>query len=316
MPPSSHFLQYFPLVIDSLAYGIYSVLFFQSVQSLLGRRCPNYRFHLGCIVALFLLSTVHVIMAWAWAFVTDTAMTAIFEVFSLDNPPPALFGPDDATHFAPLIKLLYLIANIISDGILIYRCYVIWGHDWYIVAAPGIAFFCTIISGIAGIFAVSRGSELVSVAVCLGIFTNTLASSLAAGRIWWICSRASYSPHYSSHRKYSGLTAILLESGLIYPAWLIITIGFYLNPMTSFTSVLICIAALYHLVGIATTLIIMRVGLGVSTDDVEKCITLSSVVHPTKKRLRTVPPDLELGAPCVDVEPTQNTLIGQEFDHQ
>jgi len=315
MPPSSHFLQYFPLVIDSLAYGIYSVLFLQSVQSLLSRRCPNYKFHLGCIVTLFLLSTAHVIMAWAWAFVSDTAMTAIFEVFSLDNPPTALFGPVDVTRFAPLIKLLYLIANIAADAILIYRCFVIWGHDWYIVAAPGIAFFCTIISGIAGIFAISRGSELVSVAVCLGIFTNMLASSLAAGRIWWICRRASYSPKYSSHRKYSGLTAILLESGLIYPAWLIITISFYLNPMASFTSVLICIAALYHLVGIATTLIVLRVGLGVSTDDVEKCITLRSLVHPTKKRLHAVPPDIELGTPCVDMELTQNTLIGQEFDH-
>jgi hypothetical protein len=39
-----------------------------------------------------------------------------------------------------------------------------------------------------------------------------------------------------------------LESGLIYPAALVICVGVYLSPFTSLSSVLICIAASYHIV--------------------------------------------------------------------
>ncbi|KAJ7201914.1 hypothetical protein GGX14DRAFT_655258, partial [Mycena pura] len=310
-PPSSHFLQYFPLVIDSFIYGIYSVLFFQSVQILITRRCANYKLHLGCMVILFFLSTVHVIIAWAWAFITDTATTAIYEVFSLENPQPALYGPDDpffVHHFAPLIKATYTIAITVADGILIYRCYVIWGHSWRVVSVPAVAYFCTIIGGIVGILPFSGEAERASVAVCLGMtfFTNVLAASLAAGRIWWICRRAFFLLNRDSRRKYSGLTASLLESGLIYPASLLITIIVFFATVSP-VSVLICMAALYHIVGIAPTLIIVRVGLGVSADDVEKCITIS---QPTVTDLRIAAQDtmtLELGARRVSMDLMQQT---------
>ncbi|KAJ7656219.1 hypothetical protein B0H17DRAFT_867608, partial [Mycena rosella] len=81
------------------------------------------------------------------------------------------------------------------------------------------------------------------------------------GRIWWISRRIARLLGGNARKKYLDVSAILLESGLIYPAVLIICIGVFLSPMTSTTSVLICIAA------IAPTLIIVRVGLGVSTDD-------------------------------------------------
>jgi hypothetical protein len=66
--------------------GIYSVLFYHSVQLLLSRRTSNYKLHLGLLTALFLLSTIHIALAYAWAFITDTGDTAIYELFSLKNP--------------------------------------------------------------------------------------------------------------------------------------------------------------------------------------------------------------------------------------
>ncbi|KAK7030226.1 hypothetical protein R3P38DRAFT_898932, partial [Favolaschia claudopus] len=95
MSPRSHFIQYFPLVIDSLTYGVYAVLFYQSVNVLVSRRRPHYRYHLACMSALFLLSTIHISLAYTWAFITDTADTAIYELFSLKNPLPTLYMPDD-----------------------------------------------------------------------------------------------------------------------------------------------------------------------------------------------------------------------------
>ncbi|KAJ7190176.1 hypothetical protein GGX14DRAFT_483660 [Mycena pura] len=334
MPPSSHFSQYFPLVIDSLMYGIYLVLFLQSVQSLLSRRCASYKFHLGCMTLLFLLSTIHVIIAWAWAFTTDTATTAIYEVFSLKNPLPQLYGPNDPAsvhRYAPLIKALYTIANTIADGIILYRCYVIWGYNWRAIVAPGVAYVGTVIGGIVAVLPLSGDSERAALAVCIGttFFTNVLATTLAAGRIWWICRRAAY-VNRTSHRKYFDITAILLESGLVYPAVLIVTVGVFLAPATSTESVLVCMAVLYHIVGIAPTLIIVRVGMGVSTDDVDKCVTLSRGTNPstgmTGLRAAPAPRDtmamsLRLRARHVDVDVDMDPEGAQEteslsFDNQ
>ncbi|KAJ7846552.1 hypothetical protein B0H13DRAFT_2362917 [Mycena leptocephala] len=226
------------------------------------------------MILLFLLSTIHIALAYTWAFITDRGQTGIYELFSLDNPLPVLYGPDDTAivrRLGILIKIRYTLANAIADGIIIYRCYVIWGCNWRPVAFPAFSYTCTLIGGILGIIPLSGTSERATTAVCMAtIFcTNVLAASLAAGRIWYISRRIARLLGKNSRKKYMDLTAIILESGLIYPAGLVISVGIFLSPVTPTASVLICIAACYHIVGIAPTLIIVRVGLGVSTEDVD-----------------------------------------------
>ncbi|KAJ7780746.1 hypothetical protein DFH07DRAFT_439037 [Mycena maculata] len=290
MAPTSRFTSFFPLVIDSTTYGIYSVLFFQSVQVLCSRKRPNYEYHLGCMIVLFLLSTIHIALAYAWAFITDAADAAIYEVFSLKNPLPPLYGADDpfSVHrIAILIKIRYTLANALADGILIHRCYVIWGHNWRAVAFPIFTYVFTLIGGILGLLPLSGPPERAALGICVGtvFFTNVVAAALAAGRIWWITQRAAFFLGKRSRKKYLDLTAILIESGLIYPAALVVTIGCFLSPATPTVSVLICIAACYHIVGIAPTLIIVRVGLGLSTDDVDQCVsTITNGMEPSTPR--------------------------------
>ncbi|KAJ7133775.1 hypothetical protein C8R46DRAFT_1362322 [Mycena filopes] len=310
----SHFFVYFPLVIDSLTYGVYAALFSQSIHILLTHRPRHHKLHLACMITLFALSTLHVALAWAWAFLTDHGATAIYELFSLEDPLPTLYfagDPRGVRALGVLLKARYSLANAIADGIIvslpidceklidltdegqIYRCYVIWGFDWRPVAFPLFAYACTLAGGIMSLLPLSGTTERASFALCVAtvFFTNTLSAALAAGRIWWISRRASAYLGRRSRQRYLALTAILLESGLIYPAALIITIVVYLTPSTPTNSVLVCIAACYHIVGIAPTLIIVRVGLGVSTDDVDKCVvTISrnatSTPYPPHERRR------------------------------
>ncbi|KAF7364218.1 Rtt106 domain-containing protein [Mycena sanguinolenta] len=297
MSPTTHFSAFLPLLMDTLTYGVYSALFFQSLQVLYTRRTPNYRFHLGCLITLFVLSTIHIMIASTWASITDTADFAIYEVFTLKNPLPVLYASGDpgvVRRLGFLIKLRWVLANTLADGFLIFRCYVIWGRNWQAVAVPLLSYACTIIGGFLGLLPLSGRSERIALVLAYGttFFTNTLASLLAAGRIWWMSRQiAMLLGKRKAQSKYMDLTAIILESGLIYPAILIITIVVYLVPATPTVAVLSCIAAAYHLVGIAPTMIIVRVGLGVSTDDVENTVTLGrdtakrntglGVSHPT-----------------------------------
>ncbi|KAJ6557651.1 hypothetical protein B0H19DRAFT_1148279 [Mycena capillaripes] len=232
------------------------------------------------MVVLFFLSTLHIALAYAWAFITDTADTAIYELFSLKNPLPILYAPGDpiSVHrIGILLKIRFSLANAIADAIIIYRCYVIWGFSWRAVTFLIAAWVLTIVGGVVGLLPLSGTSERAAMAVVIGtvFFTNVLGSGLAAGRIWWISRRATNYLGRRSRNRYVDLTAILLESGLIYPTVFTITVIVFLIPQTPTSSVLICLAPCYHLVGIAPTLIIVRVGLGVSTDDVEKCVTIS-----------------------------------------
>lgn len=66
------------------------------------------------MILLFLLSTIHIILAYTWAFITDRAQTGIYELFSLDNPLPVLYGPDDPAvvrRLGVLIKIRYTLSK-------------------------------------------------------------------------------------------------------------------------------------------------------------------------------------------------------------
>ncbi|KAJ6527406.1 hypothetical protein B0H19DRAFT_1275220 [Mycena capillaripes] len=167
------FLSFFPLAIDSMIYGIYSVLFFQSCRVLWAQRRPNFKFHLGCMISLFLLSTIHITLAYAW-----------YELFSLRNPLPVLYSPDDpiAVHrLGIILKACYSLANAIADAIMIYRCCVIYGFRWSPVAFLIFAYGCMLVGAILGLLSLSGTAERAAAAVCiLTVFlTNVLATALA-----------------------------------------------------------------------------------------------------------------------------------------
>ncbi|KAJ7916340.1 hypothetical protein B0H13DRAFT_1871234 [Mycena leptocephala] len=183
-------------------YGIYSVLFCQSVHVLLSRRRANYKFHLACMIVLFLLSTIHVALAYAWAFITDTGDAAIYEFASWANPLPVLYAPGD-----PVSILFVKVSKPNSDALLEND------HDLLLVQLQMLSFlYChgIIHQRVGG--GTSRRTNLVDISTSPQLFRK------------------------KNTKEISGFDG--------YP-------------------------------GIAPTLIIVRVGLGVSTDDVEKSVTIS-----------------------------------------
>ncbi|KAJ7347538.1 hypothetical protein DFH08DRAFT_960854 [Mycena albidolilacea] len=200
----------------------------------------NYRLHRGRLTALFRLdlSTIHIALAYVWAFTTDTADTAIYELFSLENPLPVLYLPEDpiSVHrIGFVLKFGYSLARGLphwDDSIMtmicfqcdcrfyiIHRCYVIWDYKWRAVALLIVAY----------------------------VFTCT-------GRIWWISRTAASYLGRRSRRKYLDLTTIMIGSALMYPAALALVIIVYLIPSILEVSMSICLAVCYHIFGVAPTL--------------------------------------------------------------
>ncbi|THU78427.1 hypothetical protein K435DRAFT_876642 [Dendrothele bispora CBS 962.96] len=110
-------------------------------------------------------------------------------------------------------------------------------------------------------------------------FTNLMLTSLIAGRIWYISHQNSKylssndRVSSSTNRKYSSIIAIILESGLLYPIFLIlfIILTFGTFPMKDRLNISHASAIvsdnLALIAAIAPTLIIVRTGLGISIEN-------------------------------------------------
>jgi len=102
-------------------------------------------------------------------------------------------------------------------------------------------------------------------------FTNIIVVLLTAGRIWWIGRKSGAILGPSTLRRVNSAIAIILESGIIYPVSIILA-GTLFITRTPFVVYGPFIAIAYQAVAIAPTLMIVRVSLGVSTDDVESSV--------------------------------------------
>ncbi|KAF7313900.1 Rtt106 domain-containing protein [Mycena chlorophos] len=288
MAPTSTFLQFLPLLADSISFGVYSGLFFQCLQILYKRRGrhrhgqidTNFKLYLGVMCALYSLSTFQIVLAYTWAGITDVADSAIYEVFTLEQPAPVLFelgDPPVVRALATLIRIRWVLANAIADAVVIHRCYIIWGGNWKIVVVPLLAYACTLVGGLFEILPLSASGSRIALSVAYSgvVGTNVLASTLTAGRIWFLSRRLGRFLPEVDYQPYARLSAIVLESGLMYPLVLLVTLVIFLCAAPT-TAVLVPMAIAYQLVGIAPTLMIVRVGLGVSIDEQRSNVLESS----------------------------------------
>ncbi|KAJ6594683.1 hypothetical protein B0H19DRAFT_1096449 [Mycena capillaripes] len=219
------------LWVSTFLYGIYLVLFC---------RCM-YIFYCGknqitlliTAILMFVLSTTTVII-----FLLQGASG--YGSLGLDIEKLEVAG-----------AVVYVTNNIIADGLLIYRCYVIWNTIW-ITVVPIILLIATMILGY---------SIQLPLFFILSLSMNLFVPTLVAGRLWWVVRRLRGPGGAVTRRKGRNAIIIILESGLIYSIFVSIHMGFFhfQNPLDT-----VIYAALGQIVGIVPTLIIVRVGLGVS----------------------------------------------------
>jgi len=263
----------FPLAIESMIYGTYSVLFYLSMYLLYTRKNARYRLHLGCMVALYTLDTAHMVLEYTLMFMNEDGVIAIYNVFSVFSrgEVPLYYSADDPpalNRIVTALKAIFILYNLIADGIILYRCYVIWGMKRRILIVPMFTYACTITASILAFTAYETPGFVSGMAMTF--FTNIIAISLTAGRIWWISRQDRALLGHNAQGRYKTAIAILLESGIIYPISLLVLVLAYVafsHTESWIIGLNTVVAVLYQVVGIAPTLIIARVGLGVSIND-------------------------------------------------
>ncbi|KAJ7604827.1 hypothetical protein DFH06DRAFT_274518 [Mycena polygramma] len=260
------------VAVEWFLYGIHAVLFCFCIRTL---RQSRVRHRLALFVAIsviFAFCTIHWILQLVNAGELMTVLEKMAHVKGIKVNFKALMNKFNKINIA--MGALYVTSNLIADGIFIYRCYCIWGYRRRIIAVPiillvatgGLGYASVIACGLEGFSEFLFINWLFPLEVIFSVMTNVLLMALTAGRIWWIARGARAVMGPTVVKQYRTVAAMILESGAVYciPGLLYLI---FLGIRPSSTQVIF--AALAQVVGIAPTIIVVRVGLGNSVDNVD-----------------------------------------------
>ncbi|KAF7373109.1 hypothetical protein MSAN_00518700 [Mycena sanguinolenta] len=279
------------LWVGTFFYGIYCVLFCICMHVLVHR--PSSRGNtvlLVTAIALFTFSTILIVLI----LVIVTA--EIEDLASI---------PSDSIQNAAYI--LYAINNSIADGLLIYRCYVVWNHNWRIIVVPVMLLIASTGCGL-DIYLDPAPQFAVILA------TNFLATGLTGKSISWPLAPWRLDPKKIAQPAASGGSATILapliaESGMLYSATILAFLIVVCFPSLSSTLEEPMLQIVTQVMGIAPTLIIVRVGQGVTVEGSQTTTTTSIPLHhPRHARSRL---GTSIGTSIGSLDPKENFRAGQ-----
>ncbi|TFK96168.1 hypothetical protein BDV98DRAFT_659305 [Pterulicium gracile] len=266
------------LWIQTLIYGSYIVLFFGCMCVLFFRRAvATPKIISTFIPALFLLSTAHVIIN---LFKGVKAFTVV------DNPNIIFADFEAPIDLAK--EAVYTTTAVLADTLLIYRCYIVWGHKRNIVVPVLLLLLrtgvrCMSVNQYTALenrdgASAQYADDLKKWFMVLysAMLVNNILTTTLIDEIWW-CSRQSVPElGWKYQAEYNWIVVVDIESGAIYSFSLL----FYLILYTIELQAQVCLFqspmgvfphkrlqklifdSLCQIASIMPTLIIVRIGLG------------------------------------------------------
>ncbi|KAI0043397.1 hypothetical protein FA95DRAFT_1563378 [Auriscalpium vulgare] len=264
MPLSNDMAALIGFACETLLYGAYCILFIVALTLIFwGRRKREANIPIMVAsVFLFLICTTHFAIEFNHFYVT-LGRNGVVKGYANETSP--LFGAD----------LLISIADLVGDTILLYRCYLIYGKNIYIVIIPfltalgGLACICAVVHEVLAISPTApvAPSNLVPLGIAgytLPLCTNVIVTALIVGRIWYLTPRTQSEWGVTSSTTAMGHKAmeIIIESGALYLIVQAILVATFTKEVPSQAILAVIAVQIY---GIAPTLIMIRVGMGLST---------------------------------------------------
>ncbi|KIK64184.1 hypothetical protein GYMLUDRAFT_40471 [Collybiopsis luxurians FD-317 M1] len=254
------------VMVECILYGAYVVLFGLAMWTLPRKFNVSSvkKFFFPAIIALFLLATINV----AYDLVGEGY--AILYTWPVHQKTWMMAGQS-------ILEITFAMSDILGDIVLLYRVYAVWGFRKKIlvplVLLLSIAkafYIITIVTLIRSTVEpdkpfnslVKVSSTFTLVFGVINAFTNVLMTLLIAGRVWWI-SRMVEAECTSLRRWYHRTIAVITESGVIYPLYIILEASLVFSPLWVPNPATVAIIT----AGLAPTLIAVRVGSGSAYDN-------------------------------------------------
>ncbi|KAI0065682.1 hypothetical protein BV25DRAFT_1582929 [Artomyces pyxidatus] len=258
------------LCLESMFYGLYLLLFGECIAVLLQKRRTQPEKQVRLLVvscSLFFLIT--------WHEVVDAVRLIISFQQNQTTEGADLYLSQTTQPISLIPTSVYLLETIVSDVFMLYRCFVVWNSQWSIVILPSLVFVADCGTGIAAVYTLSLNNTnavfgLMQEKITNSFFSCTLAlnamcTGLIAFRIWWTQYQGR---EFKISSNLTRVRAIVVESGAIYLATLTMLVAAYSTKAVFFK---IMADVVSPIIGIVFSLIIVRVGRGISSDTVQRC---------------------------------------------
>ncbi|KAF7334223.1 hypothetical protein MSAN_02383600 [Mycena sanguinolenta] len=246
-------------------YAVYIILFFFSLYTIVRRNSNGRRFMVVTSSGMFLLGTmnmlvtvlsmtieIHLIKAEIQGKIVDTARLA------------RLYN-----NLAAASDLCLITNNALTDLLLLYHCYTIWGSRKTVLILPAVFAVATCLLGYFTVASDNFADNLPFLDqradFAMSGATNTILMCLTAGRIWYMRRESRQMKGNTFYDRYRTVIAMIVESGALYNAIILLgMIALSLNCQSDAVTVFqgICHALVIQMVNITPTLIFVRVGMG------------------------------------------------------
>ncbi|KAJ7480878.1 hypothetical protein FB451DRAFT_1238659 [Mycena latifolia] len=249
-------------MLNSMGYGILTVMTGFTLKTLLENKRPRYpsRLLLSVLSQIWILSTAY------WIMIVYRAYQAFIRF------------PEGATQFYSTLAMpsytarsvVYCMLTLVADTFAIYRAYLVWNRKWHMVAVPVIMLGGTVVTACGVIYHFTQGDALFDTAILpwitswfvMTLCTNVVCTCLIGYRIIQSQRAIQKLCEVASDRLWNTLI-IIVESAAIYSSVLIALICCYVLGSDAQDIVLDMSVST---IGIAFTMIILRVSLGVSSE--------------------------------------------------
>ncbi|KAJ7510315.1 hypothetical protein B0H11DRAFT_1183637 [Mycena galericulata] len=239
-------------------------MYFQSVYYLnASRGSPRSKnFYIGYSTVLMVFITI----ALASNLFFGQAMW--IEHRDVPGGPVAFFGDNIAAWYNTWGTAADVTANVMGDGLMLYRCYVFWGHVRFAMILPLLVYLGSVSMGITTTIqsGLPGGNFFSGVTVNFGIpwlvltiVFNIMVTAMICGRLLSMHAKGKRVLGAETSKKYTGLLAILVESALPFTVLGIVYLATYIRDVPeslALADIWGCVVAL------SPQAIILRVAMG------------------------------------------------------
>ncbi|KAF8202047.1 hypothetical protein K438DRAFT_1581604 [Mycena galopus ATCC 62051] len=141
----------------------------------------------------------------------------------VDGGPAVFFTTNIAIWYNTLGTAADVTANILGDGLMLYRCHIFWGHSRLAMVSPVLLYLGSVVMAITSTIqsGLPGGDFFRGTAVSFGIpwlvltiMFNILVTVMIAGRLLAVQAMVNKAVGWTMKRKYTGHLAILVESAM------------------------------------------------------------------------------------------------------
>ncbi|KAG2751868.1 hypothetical protein P692DRAFT_20799754 [Suillus brevipes Sb2] len=251
-------------VLEGILYGFSVLMFIGTIWAL------TYKHHMRDVnrpitavaVLLLALSTAHMVVD---IIRTEEGLVQYRDTFP--GGPEAFFAEIARKTFV-IKNAIFVSQTLLGDGVVIYRCYVVWQTVWVIIL-PSMLWFSVAVTGVYSIYSFSRTTSIsgnvfshatrqwISAFYALTLATNLLSSGLLAYRIWKI--ERTVANTRTTKMTTTSILRVIMDAAIVYSIALLCTL---IGSVCSNNGSLVMIDVLMPIISIAFYMVIIRIAIG------------------------------------------------------